>query len=122
MGTEGSGLCGQFQRSFGCTSALSCSLCSVPVGLPPMHTGDTGLPPEKALKEEPWLQATTGAVVEKSKAEAEGQEKAPGKELQPLVLLLCSALHLLSLFCHYVNVVVIETSSRPRQAQLAQSD
>lgn len=94
--------CGQFQRSFSHTSAWAAAPTVSQWGDPHAH-GDVRLPPEKAPGEQqgaPWLQrlATPGAVVDKSKAEAEGQEKAPGKELQALTLLLCSALHLLSLF------------------------
>lgn len=91
MGTEGTGLGGQFQRSFGHTSAPSCSLCSSPAACRAHRGcgvtygegawGRAGAPPLQGL-------ATTGEAVEKSKAEAEGQKKAPG----------FITLHFLSLF------------------------
>ena len=111
MGTAGAGICGQFQRSFG-PLAPSCSLCSGPaVCRAHRACGVTSGEGTEGRAGAPWLQGldTTGALV-KSKAEAEGQEKAPGKELQPLGLLLCT----FSAF--FVIMVVIKTSSSPRQA------
>lgn len=78
--------------------------------------GDAGLPPERALgtSKAPQLQglASRTGVQQRQRV---GENAREGAEV-PGIVILC----FLTSLCHYVNVVLVETSSSPSRLLIAQ--